>query len=123
MALELGPVIGSIGGGGGVEEIPVSMSGGGGTTSGPTVYPLTTVDAGDGAIVLVLGTMDPASTGGSFRPHLQIGSYTHQEPHTYLTGPTGSGVGVMATGSVQIAVLSRDSRSTTFDGTVYVARL
>ena len=118
MALELGPVIGSIGGGG-VEEIPVSMSGGG----NGTVYPLTTVDVGDGAIVLVLGTMDPASTGGSFRPHLQIGSYTHQEPHTYLTGPTGPGVGVMATGSVQIAVLSRDSRSTTFDGTVYVARL
>src|SRR5699024_12620215 len=108
MALELGPVSGTVGGGGGVEEIHVSMSGGGGTTSGPTVYPLATVDAGDEAIVLVLGTMDPASTGGSFRRHLQIGSYTHQEPPTYLTGPTGSAVVVMATGSVQIALVSGD---------------
>lgn len=105
-------------GGAGVEEIPVSMSGG-----GSTVYPLTTVDAGDGAIVFVLGTMNAASTGAGFRPHLQIGSYTEENPGPRLTGPTGTGVGIMATGSVEVAIRSRTSTATTFEGAVYVARL
>ena len=110
-----------IGAGGGVEEIPVSMSGAG---NGVT-YPLTTVNAGDGAVILVVGTMVPASTTSSSRPHLQIGTYTHSDPSTYLTGPTGIGVGGLFTGSVQIAVLSRTTITTptTFTGTVYVARL
>lgn len=106
-------------GGAEVEEIPVSMSGGGVNTT----YPLTTVDAGDGAVVLVLGTMNPGNTTSTLRPHLQIGSVTHGEPHTYLTGPTGPGVGIWAMGSAQIAILSRSSASTTFDGTVYVIRM
>lgn len=112
-----------LGAGGTVEEIPVSMNGGGGGSSSPTVYPLTTVDAGDGAIVLVAGTMVPGSTIANIRPHLQVGAHTHQEPHTYLTGPTGLGIGVRATGSVQVEVLSRTSGATTFTGTVYVVRM
>ena len=116
MALELGPVIGSIGGGG-VEEIPVSMSGSG---SG-TVYPLTTVDAGDGAIVLVLGTMDTVSTSAASRPHLQIGSYTHESPHTELTGPAKPGIGMIVTGTVEVSILLRSALTSSFTGTVYVA--
>ena len=117
MALQLGPVIGSIGGGG-VEEIPVSMSGGG---SG-TVYPLATVDAGDGAIVLVLGTMGGPS-GSNNGAHLQIGSYTHEEPHKQLTGPAETGIGKVVTGTVEVSILSRSNLTTTFTGTVYVAHL
>ena len=117
MALELGPVIGSLGGS--VEEIPVSMSGSG---SG-TVYPLTTVDAGDGAIILVLGTLDAVSTGGASRPHLQIGSYTHEEPQKQLTGPAETGIGKVVTGTVEVSILSRSNLTTSFTGTVYVAHL
>ena len=121
MALELGPVIGQIGGGGGggVEEIPVSMSGGG---SG-TVYPLTTVDAGDGAVFLMLGTMVTGSTGAASRPHLQIGSYTHESPHTELTGPAETGLGMVVTGTVEVSILLRSGLTTSFTGTVYVAHL
>ena len=116
MALQLGPVIGSIGGGG-VEEIPVSMSGGG---SG-TVYPLTTVDAGDGAVFLMLGTMAPGSTGAASRPHLQIGSYTHESPHEQLTGPAKPGIGMVVTGTVEVSILIRSGLTSSFTGTVYVA--
>ena len=112
-----------MGAGGGVDEIPVSMSGGGGTSSNPNVYPLATVDAGDGAIVLVSGTMNPAFTTTAGRPHLQIGSYTHESPHTELTGPAGTGLGMVVTGTVEVSILSRVNAATTFDGTVYVARV
>lgn len=121
MTLSLGPVIGTLGGG--VEEIPVSMSGGGGSGPSPTVYPLTTVDAGDGAVVLVLGTMDPGSASLYNRPHLQIGSYTFESPHEQLTGPAGPGIGVFVTGTVEISILSRVNSTTSFTGTVYVAHL
>ena len=120
MALELGPVIGQIGGGGGggLEEIPVSMSGSG----NGTVYPLTTVDAGDGAVFLMLGTLNTASTGVYARPHLQIGSYTHESPHEQLTGPAKPGIGMIVTGTVEVSILSRSASGTTsFTGTVYVA--
>ena len=110
-------------GGAEVEEIPVSMSGGGGSASSPTVYPLTTVNAGTGAIVLVVGTMTPGSTLTAGRPHLRIGSHTHEEPHAQLSGPAGLGIGVRVTGSVQVAVLSRSVGATSFTGMVYVARL
>lgn len=106
-------------GGAEVEEIPVSMSGGG----NGTVYPLTTVDAGDGAVVLVLGTMDAGNTGILYRPHLQIGSYTHESPHTQLTGPAETGIGMVVTGTVEMSILSRVGSTTSFTGTVYVARL
>ena len=106
-------------GGAEVEEIPVSMSGGG---NGVT-YPLTTVDAGDGAVVLVLGTLDPGSTLVGSRPHLQIGSYTHESPHIELTGPAEFGFGVVVTGTVEVSILSRGSNTTSFTGTVYAARL
>ena len=117
MALELGPVIGKVGGAQ-LEEIPVSMSGSG---SG-TVYPLATVDAGDGAIVLVLGTLNPGSTSANIRPHLQIGSYTNESPHTQLTGPEEPGIGMIVTGTVEVSILSRTYSTTSFTGTVYVAR-
>ena len=104
---------------GSVEEIPVSMSGG---DSGNT-YPLATVDAGDGAIILVAGTMSPGSTNSSNRPHLLFGSITQEWPHPQLTGPDGPGVGVLASGSVAVEIRSRTASSTTFTGTVYVARL
>ena len=106
-------------GGAEVEEIPVSMNGGG----NGTVYPLTTVNAGTGAIVLVVGTMTPGSTLTAGRPHLRIGSHTHEEPHAQLSGPAGLGIGVRVTGSVQVAVLSRSVGATSFTGMVYVARL
>lgn len=113
-----------MGAGGGVEEIPVSMSGGGGTSSSPVAHPLATVDAGDGAVILVIGMLVPASTSTSSRPHLQIGSYTHSEPNAYLTGPTGVGIGGLFTGVVQISIISRFTVGTsTFDGTVYVTRV
>ena len=110
-------------GGAEVEEIPVSMSGGGGIASNPTAYPLTTVDAGDGAVILVIGTMDPGSTSSAYRPHLQIGSYTHVSPHTELTGPAGTGIGMVVTGTVEVSILSRTTVTTSFTGTVYAARL
>lgn len=102
-----------------VEEIPVSMSGGGYNTN----YPLTTVNAGVRAIVFVSGTMVPAHTSTSYTPHLIIGSYTHESPRDHLTGPTGLGIVTTATGSVQVSVRSRYSSTTTFTGTVYVVRL
>ena len=116
MALQLGPVIGSIGGGG-VEEIPVSMSG----SENGTTYPLTTVDAGDGAVFLMLGTLNTGSTGVYARPHLKIGSYTHESPHEQLTGPAKPGIGMVVAGTVEVSILSRSNSTTTFTGTVYVA--
>src|SRR5699024_5694981 len=101
------------------EEIPVSMSGSG----NGTVYPLATVDAGDGAIILVLGTLDAASTSVYARPHLQIGSYTHESPHEQLTGPAEPGIGMVVAGTVEVSILSRSSSTTSFTGTVYVAHL
>ena len=108
-----------MGAGGSVEEIPVSMSGGG----NGTVYPLTTIDAGSGAIILLLGTLTTNQSSASYVPHLRIGALTHQDPRLYLTGPTATGIGVRAEGEVQISILSRVSSTTTFSGTVYVARL
>ena len=102
-----------------VEEIPVSMNGGG----NGTVYPLTTVNAGAGAIVFVAGTLTPGSTLNAGRPHLRIGSHPHEEPHAQLSGPAGLGLGARVTGSVQVAVLSRSVGATSFTGMVYVARL
>lgn len=115
MALELGPIIGKVGGGG-VEEIPVSMSGGG----NGKLYPLTTVDAGDGAIILVVGTLDGAWSTSNNRPHLQIGNLTSTGPSETLIGPEGLGIGGRFTGSVTIAILSRYSFDTTFTGVVRV---
>ena len=120
MALELGPVIGSIGGGGGVEEIPVSMSGEGTNT----VYPLTTVDAGDGSFIVVTGLMVPTSTSIPQRPHLHIGSYVHTEPHIHLQGDAeGLRICAFVTGTVEVSVMSRRAIGvSTFDGTVRVVR-
>ena len=106
-------------GGAEVEEIPVSMSGGG----NGTVYPLATVDAGAGAIILVAGTMSPGSTNSSNRPHLLLGSITQEWPHPQLTGPDGPGVGVLTSGSVAVGIRSRTTTSTTFTGTLYVVRV
>src|SRR5699024_9977287 len=100
------------------EEIPVSMSGSG---SG-TVYPLATVDAGDGAIILVSGTMDTPSAATT-RPHLAIGTYTHASPHTDRTGAAETGIGTVVTGTVEVSILLRSALTSSFTGTVYVAHL
>ena len=125
MALQLGPVIGQIGGGG-VEEIPVSMNGNGGSSSSPVPYLLTTVDAGAGALISVDGTMAPGATTSSSRPQLQIGSYVHVDPASILVGDEG-GLSARVSGTVQVQVLSRTGQGafgmTSFTGTVYVAHL
>ena len=96
-----------------VEEIPVSMSGGG---SG-NVYPLTTVDAGTGAWVWVEGALDPAATTLSGIPHLQVGSRTYPGIGDRIGG------GGYFTGTVNVSMLSRTFASTTFTGKVYVTRM
>lgn len=110
-----------MGAGGGVEEIPVSMSGGGGGPSSPTAYPLTTVDAGDGAFIAVGGTMSTTSLNPA---HLDIGGIAFADARVLLTGPAviPRPAGYV-TGTVSVAVLSRNSSATTFTGTVYVYRL
>ena len=117
MTLQLGPVIGKVGGAQ-LEEIPVSMSGGG----NGTVYPLATVDAGDGALVTVTGLMSAPTTSSASRPHLTVGENAHTEPARELTNG-GWGLTTLATGAVQVAVLSRSPLSISFNGTVYVVRL
>ena len=112
-----------MGAGGSVEEIPVSMSGSGGSSSNPTAHPLTTVDAGDGATIVLTGTLDPASTSTNGRPHVQIGTLIHSDPSPFLIGPGAVGVGGFFTGVVDVSVLSRTLTTTSFTGTVYVARL
>lgn len=96
-----------------VEEIPVSMSGSG---SG-NVYPLTTVNAGTGAWVWVDGALSPASTGSSNAPELAVGS------RNYRVNGDRAGGGGHFTGTVNIAIHSRASGTTTFSGTVYVIRV
>lgn len=118
MTLQLGPVIGKVGGAQ-LEEIPVSMSGGG----NGTVHPLATVDAGDESFILVAGTMAPGRSAEPYRPHLQIGDYTIDDPHLHLTGPDGQVIGVRASGTVALAVRTRISNAAIFSGTVYVARM
>lgn len=108
-----------MGAGGSVEEIPVSMSGGG---SG-NVYPLTTVDAGTGAWVWINGTVTEGSSSASLRPHIKMGNTLCEDPHMILVELVGGLVGGYFTGTVQIDVLSRGSLSSSFTGTVYVARV
>lgn len=106
-------------GGAEIEEIPVSMEGGGTNT----VYPLATVDAGNGALVLVFGRINPPSTTTNTRPHLTIGTYTNESPNLTLTGSLpGVLLGGIYSGTVQVAVLSRFFAVTSFTGTVYVIR-
>ena len=100
-----------------VEEIPVSMSGGGGSSSAPTVYPLTTVNAGTGAWVWVDGTLAVSTTQVSVLPQLQVGN------RVYTLGQDRAGGGGYFTGTVNVAVLSRSFASTTFTGKVYVTRM
>lgn len=104
-------------GGAEVEEIPVSMSGGGGSTSNPTVYPLTTVNAGTGAWIWVDGTLAVPTTQLSTLPQLQVGNRVYT-----LVGDRAGGGGYF-TGTVQVSVLSRVFGTTTVTGKVYVTRL
>lgn len=102
-----------------VEEIPVSMSGSG----NGTMYPLTTVDAGGGAWIVITGMMVPAGTGNS-RPYLHVGSEVCDSPHAVLTGSANLGIGALATGTVAISIQSRAlAGTTTFTGKVHVVRL
>ena len=110
-------------GGAEVEEIPVSMSGSGGAASSPTVYPLATVDAGDGATIVLTGTLNPGSTSTNGRPHVRIGTLVHSDPSPLLIGPGAVGVGGFFTGVVDVSVLSRTLAVSSFTGTVYVTRV
>ena len=101
-----------MGAGGSVEEIPVSMSG-----NGTNTYPLTTVDAGDGAWVWVDGDLNPGAGGSVTSPQLQVGNLI------YAVNGDRAGGGGYFTGTVQIDIRSRTSGTTTFDGTVYVIRV
>lgn len=99
-----------------VEEIPVSMSGGGGSSSTPNVYPLTTVSAGTGAWVWVEGA--PSVPGGALNPpQLRVGD------RLYTLGQDRGGGGGYFTGTVNVAVLSRTFGTTTFTGKVYITRV
>lgn len=100
-----------------VEEIPVSMNGGGGSSANPTVYTLTTVNAGTGAWVWTEGAITTPSTTGTGLPQLRVGS------RIYTLGQDRAAGGGYFTGTVNVAVLSRTYGSTTFSGTVYVIRL
>ena len=97
-------------GGAEVEEIPVSMSGGG---SG-TVYPLTTVNAGTGAWVWVEGEKT-----GSGAPTLTVGANSY----AVGGGTTRAGGGGYFIGNVACSITTSGFATTTFDGTVYVTRV
>ena len=99
-------------GGAEVEEIPVSMSGGGTAT-----YPLATVDAGDGAWVWVDGALSAGSGSSTTSPILNVGD------RPYSVNGARAGGGGYFTGAVTVAIQSRNFNPTTFTGTVYVARL
>ena len=99
-----------MGAGGGVEEIPVSMSGGG---SG-TVYPLTTVNAGSGAWVWVEGEKAQGGTAT-----LTVGAKSYA-----VTTPAGRlGGGGYFTGNVAISITTGGFTTVTFTGKVYVTRV
>ena len=118
MALELGPVIGQIGGGGAeVERIAVSMIGAG---SG-TVHPLMTVDAGDGALVHLGGEFLTGPTGSSSAPYAVVGSVEAQSTAVQFTPEFL--IGGHFTGDVPVSIRT-NSPSTSikvwFRGHVYV---
>lgn len=113
-----------LGTGGSVEEIPVSMSGAGGSSTTPLAFPLTTVDAGTGAWVMVGGTFSGTGTSSNsgIRPHLMLGQLTHEYPYVALQ--YGGFLATQASGTVEVSILSRyGTVATSFTGTVYVARL
>lgn len=93
-----------------VEEIPVSMTGSG---SG-NVHPLTTVNAGTGAWVWIIGekTGTPTTT-------LNVGAKSYN-----IAGGTTRAEGVgHFTGNVAISVTTSGLSQVTVTGTVYVARM
>lgn len=104
MTLQLGPVIGKVGGAQ-VEEIPVSMSGSGTQT-------LATIDAGGGAYVWLDGTRT-----GLQNSTLAVGG------RSYLLASNSArvGGGGFFTGTVAVT-LSSPSAPLSFEGTVYVIR-
>ena len=99
-----------MGAGGSVEEIPVSMSGSG----NGTVYPIATVDAGDGAWVWV----DGERTGNGTQT-LNVGSKNYSQN----SGTTRGGGGGYFTGNVAISIVTTGYAPTTFTGKVYVTRM
>lgn len=109
-------------GGAEVEEIPVSMSGGGGSSSTPTVYPLATVDAGSGALVIVSGSLEGTATTTASRPHLKVGTVEYDNARNTLSGPA-TAIITNVTGTAQVAILARNTANVTFTGTVYMVRL
>ena len=115
MALELGPVIGSIGGGGGTERTPVAMTGLG---SG-TVHPLMTVDAGDGATVHLGGEFLTGPTVSSSAPYAVVGSVEAQNTAAQFTPEFL--LGGHFTGDVPVSIRTNSaSDEVWFRGFVYV---
>lgn len=100
-------------GGAEVEEIPVSASG----VGNPVTYPLTTVNAGNGAWIWVDGTLSIGTSVMANAPQLHIG-----DRYYGVFGPR-AGCGGYFTGSVPIRMISRSNYTSTFSGTVYVTRV
>ena len=97
-------------GGAEVEEIPVSMSGGG----AGNVYPLTTVDAGAGAWVWVEG-----EKVGNSACTLTVGG----KSYAGASAPTRAGGGGYFIGNVACSVTTIGFSNVTFSGKVYVTRM
>ena len=93
-----------------VEEIPVSMSGGG----NGTVYPLTTVNAGTGAWVWVDGEKT-----GTPSPTLNVGA----KSYAIAGGTTRAGGGGHFTGNVAVSVTTSSFTTISLAGTVHVTRM
>lgn len=116
MALELGPVIGTIGGGS-TERIAVSMIGSG---SG-TIHPLTTVDAGDGALVHLGGEFLTGPTSPSSAPYAVVGPVEAQSTAVQFTPEFL--IGGHFTGDVPVSIRTNSSSTSGevwFRGVVYV---
>lgn len=116
MALQLGPVIGAVGGGERTERYQVGMLG-----SGPgTVHPLITVDAGDGALIQLAGKMPTAPTGSSSRPNAMVGGVVETDPQVAFAA--GKSVSGWFTGNVPVSIKTNATAEVWFVGWVYVTK-
>ena len=111
-------IIGKLGGGADVQQIPVSMTGNGGNTK----HLLTRVEvpAGKQMLVAVAGTFTSAQSSNS-RPDFEIGEFVSLASST--TGAHASASAVL-TQSGDVNVITRTAIGTsTFAGTVYTAEM
>ena len=124
MAFSTQFVIGTGGGGGGggsVETIPVGPL----TFRGSDVIvPITSVNAGAGAYIVLTGHLIPSSNTVSARPHLEMGGAVYTVPNETLTGAGSPGIGGFFTGDVNVQLKSRHtSADSTFTGTLHIVRV